>query len=132
MTPRLPPDRYFDADPSQRRVARALYEETAALPLICPHGHVDPALLSDNRPFPEPTALLITPDHYIFRMLYSRGVSMESLGIPSRDGTPVEADPRRIWQLFADHYYLFLGTPTGAWLWHRHPAQRGDGAARVR
>ncbi len=118
MTPRLPPDRFFDADPSQRRVARALYEETAALPLICPHGHVDPALLSDNRPFPEPTALLITPDHYIFRMLYSRGVPMESLGIPSRDGTPVETDPRRIWQLFADHYYLFLGTPTGAWLSH--------------
>jgi glucuronate isomerase len=118
MTSRLAPDRFFDSDPAQRRVARALYEETAALPLICPHGHVDPALLAENRPFPEPTALLITPDHYIFRMLYSRGVSMESLGIPTRDGTAVETDPRRIWQLFADHYYLFLGTPTGAWLEH--------------
>jgi len=118
MTSRLAPDRFFDSDPARRRVARALYEETVHLPLICPHGHVDPALLADNRPFPEPTALLITPDHYIFRMLYSRGVPMESLGIPTRDGAAVETDPRRIWQLFANHYYLFLGTPTGAWLEH--------------
>jgi glucuronate isomerase len=76
---------------------------------------VDPALLADDPAFPEPTALLIIPDHYIFRMLYSRGVPMESLGIPTVDGTPVETDPRRIWQRFADHYYLFRGTPTGAW-----------------
>lgn len=115
---RLSPDRFFDSDPSVRRAARVLYEETAALPLICPHGHVDPTLLADNRPFPEPTALLITPDHYIFRMLYSRGISLESLGIPTRDGVAVESDPRRIWQLFAEHYYLFLGTPTGVWLEH--------------
>ena len=115
---RLVPDRFFDSDPSVRRAARVLYEETAALPLICPHGHVDPALLAENRPFPEPTALLITPDHYIFRMLYSRGISLESLGIPTRDGVAVESDPRRIWQLFAEHYYLFLGTPTGVWLEH--------------
>ncbi len=118
MTSRLAADRFFDSDPAQRRVARALYEETAPLPLICPHGHVEPALLAENLPFPEPTALLITPDHYIFRMLYSRGVPMEALGIPARDGTVVEDDPRRIWQLFADHYYLYLGTPTGAWLEH--------------
>jgi len=112
----LSPDRFFDAEPTVRRHARTLYEATATLPLICPHGHVDPALLSENQPFPEPTALLITPDHYIFRMLYSRGVPLEFLGIPSRDGSSVERDPRRIWQLFAEHYYLFLGTPTGAWL----------------
>jgi len=115
---RLSPDRFFDSDPSVRRTARALYEETATLPLICPHGHVDPALLAENRSFPEPTALLITPDHYIFRMLYSRGLSLESLGIPTLDGAAVEADPRRIWQLFAEHSYLFLGTPTGVWLEH--------------
>ncbi len=117
-TGHLSPDRFFDAEPSIRRVARILYEETAGLPLICPHGHVDPALLAENRPFPEPAALLIVPDHYIFRMLYSRGVPLERLGIPTRDGTSVETDPRRIWQLFAEHYYLFLGTPTGVWLEH--------------
>ncbi len=111
-------DRFFDSDPSIRGVARALYEETRDLPLICPHGHVDPALLADDAAFPEPTALLITPDHYIFRMLYSRGISMESLGIPTRDGTQVESDPRAIWQRFAENYHLFRGTPTGAWLDH--------------
>ena len=114
----LDENRFFDSDPSIRRAARALYDETRGLPLVCPHGHVEPALLAENEPFPEPTALLLTPDHYIFRMLYSRGVSMESLGIPTRDGTPVERDRRKIWQLFGDHYYLFRGTPTGVWLDH--------------
>src|SRR6185503_3149540 len=99
-------DRFFDSDPAIRTAARAIYEETRELPLICPHGHVDAALLADNAPFPEPTALLIIPDHYIFRMLYARGVAMESLGIPTRDGTPVERDPRAIWQRFADNYHL--------------------------
>jgi len=116
-------DRYFDPDPAVRRVARALYAETRELPLVCPHGHVEPALLADDAPFPEPTALLLIPDHYIFRMLYSQGVPMEDLGIPARDGTlpghpVVEADPRRAWQRFAEHWYLFRGTPTGAWLTH--------------
>jgi glucuronate isomerase len=111
-------DRFFDPDPSIRATARALYDETRDLPLICPHGHVDAETLASDAAFPEPTALLITPDHYIFRMLYSRGVSMESLGVPTRDGTPVESDPRKIWQRFGDHYYLFRGTPTGAWFDH--------------
>jgi glucuronate isomerase len=112
----LHPDRFFDSGPAVRRTARALYESVAELPLVCPHGHVPPALLAENEPFPEPTALFITPDHYIFRMLYAQGVSMEDLGIPTRDGTSVEADPRRIWQRFAERYYLFRGTPTRAWL----------------
>jgi glucuronate isomerase len=111
-------DRYFDPQPDVRAVARSLYAETAALPLICPHGHVDPRILAEDTPFPEPTALLIIPDHYIFRMLYSRGVPLEDLGIQTRDGTAVEADPRTIWRRFAEHYYLFRGTPTGAWLDH--------------
>lgn len=115
---RLHGDRFFDPDPAIRDAARCLYEETRGLPLVCPHGHVDPAILAEDAPFPEPTALLIIPDHYIFRMLYSRGVSMESLGIPTIDGTPVEGDPRRIWRRFAEHYHLFRGTPTGAWFDH--------------
>jgi glucuronate isomerase len=111
-------DRYFDPDPEVRRVARALYEETRALPLVCPHGHVDASLLSENAPFPEPAELFITPDHYVFRMLYSRGVSLEDLGVSLRDGTRVRRDPRAIWQLFGEHYHLFRGTPTGAWVDH--------------
>lgn len=114
----LSEDRFFDSDPAARRVARALYEETRGLPLVCPHGHVDPAILAINAPFPEPTALILTPDHYIIRMLYSRRIPIESLGIPTCDGTPVERDPRKIWQRFGDNYYLFRGTPTGVWLDH--------------
>ena len=115
---RLHSDRFFDPEPAVRRVARELYEETSQLPLVCPHGHVDPSILAENSPFPEPTALLIIPDHYIFRMLYSQGVRLEDLGIPTRDGARVETDPRRIWQRVADQWHLFRGTPSGAWLAH--------------
>jgi glucuronate isomerase len=114
----LDPDRYFDADPAVRRVARELYEETRDLPLICPHGHVDPAILAEDRPFPEPTALLLVPDHYILRLLYSQGIPLEALGLSGRGGGDAEPDPRRAWQVFAEHSYLFRGTPTGAWLNH--------------
>lgn len=114
----LHPDRTFSADPAQREVARTLYSGIAQLPLICPHGHVDPRTLADpNYNFGSPTELFIIPDHYVFRMLYSQGVAMESLGVPARDqGIPVESDHRRIWQTFAEHFYLFRGTPTGYWI----------------
>jgi glucuronate isomerase len=113
----LHPDRFFDADVTVRRVARELYEEMAVLPLVCPHGHVDPAILAEDRPFPEPAALLITPDHYLFRMLFSQGVSLESLGVPTRDPhAAIEREPRKVWRLFAANYHLFRGTPSRAWL----------------
>lgn len=114
----LHPDRAFDPEPAIRRVARTLYEETRTLPLVCPHGHVDPALLAVNDRFPEPTSLLVLPDHYLLRMLYSQGVPLEALGVPARDGTAVEGDPRVIWRLVAAHWHLFLGTPSGYWLAH--------------
>ncbi len=103
----LNPDRFFDPDPSIRRVARALYEETRGLPIVSPHGHVDARILAENAPFPEPASLIVQPDHYILRLLYANGVPLEAL---------LKADPRRVWQLFAEHYYLFRGTPSGAWL----------------
>jgi glucuronate isomerase len=112
------PDRYFSPVPAVRDIARALYERVADLPLVCPHGHVDPRMLAEDTPFPNPAALLVIPDHYLVRMLYSQGVPMESLGIPRLDGGPTEADPRKIWQRFADHFHLFRGTPSGAWLAH--------------
>ena len=118
MSLALNDDRYFDAEPAVRRAARSLYDETRQLPIVSPHGHVDAKLFADDAPFPEPTSLLITPDHYVVRMLHSRGVPLEALGIPTRDGTPVERDPRKIWQRFADNWYLFRGTPSGAWLTH--------------
>lgn len=115
----LPEERYFGPDARQKEIAGQLYQTVAGLPLICPHGHVDPRLFADpDYRFGNPAELLIIPDHYVFRMLYSQGVSMESLGIPRRDGGPVETDPRKIWQTFADNFYLFRATPTGMWLAH--------------
>jgi len=113
----LADDRYFDPLPAVREAARELYGAIANLPLVCPHGHVDVKLFADpNYRFGNPAELLIIPDHYIYRMLYARGVRLEDLGIARRDGAPVEADPRRIWRRFAEHFYLFAGTPTGLWL----------------
>jgi glucuronate isomerase len=50
--------------------------------------------------------------------LYSRGIPLESLGVAPIEGSTreVEADPRKIWQRFADHWYLFRATPTRVWL----------------
>ncbi len=114
----LDENRFFDSDPVIRKLARELYDGVKDLPIVCPHGHVDPALFSDNRPFPDPTELILIPDHYVFRMLYSQAIPLESLGIPAVDGSPVETDHRKIWQVFGEHYYLFAGTPTGVWLDH--------------
>jgi glucuronate isomerase len=113
----LDPDRYFDPDPTQRGLARQLYEGVSGLPIVSPHGHVDPALFSDPQAgFGSPADLFIIPDHYVFRMLHSQGVPLDALGVPRRDGVPTESDHRRIWRLFAEHFYLFRGTPSGAWL----------------
>lgn len=111
-------DRFFDPDPTVRRAARELYDGTRELPIVSPHGHVDPALLAEDAPFPDPARLLVTPDHYVLRMLYSQGVPLEALGIQPRDGGGAEGDPRKIWRAFAEQYFLFRGTPTGAWLDH--------------
>lgn len=113
----LSPDRCFSPDASQRACARELYAQVKDFPLYCPHGHVDPALLADrSATFGSPADLFIIPDHYVFRLLYSQGVVMEDLGVPTRDGTAVETDHRRIWQRFAERFHLFAGTPTGLWL----------------
>ena len=116
-TAALHPDRYFDPDPTVRALARALYAPIADLPIVSPHGHVDPALLADeNATLGTPADLLIIPDHYVFRMLYSQGVPLEALGVRPNDDGWVEEDHRKIWQIFADHFHLFRGTPTGAWI----------------
>ena len=114
----LDANRLFPADPTARAVAAKLYETVRDLPIISPHGHTDPRWFAENKPFPNPSALFIQPDHYIFRMLYSQGVSLESLGIPQVDGKEqaAQTDPREVWRIFAKHYYLFRGTPTRLWL----------------
>ena len=115
----LPEDRYFSPEPTQKAMARQLYDQVVNLPLICPHGHVDPRVFADpDYAFGSPAELFIIPDHYVFRMLYSQGVPLEDLGITPKDGSPAEQDHRQIWQRFADHFHLFRGTPTGMWLAH--------------
>lgn len=111
-------NRFFDAEPAIRKIARELYAGVKNLPIISPHGHVDPSILAENSSFPDPAELILIPDHYIFRMLYSQGIPIESLGVPTIDGTAVEQDRRKIWKIFCENFYLFAGTPTGAWLAH--------------
>jgi len=114
---KLSPDRFFSPEPAQRRIARELFQSVADLPIISPHGHVDPLIFADpDYRFGDPVEMLIIPDHYVFRMLYSQGVALEALGIQRGDGGPVEVDHRHIWQIFAEHFYLFRGVPTGVWL----------------
>ncbi len=107
----LHPDRLFPSDPIQRDIARRLYGEVARLPIISPHGHTDPAWFATDAPFGNAADLLLYPDHYVFRMLYSQGVSLDALGIRNR-----EANPRESWRLFAHNYHLFRGTPSRIWL----------------
>lgn len=107
----LHPDRLFPSHPGQRDIARRLYAEVASLPIISPHGHTDPSWFAGNAPFGNAAELLLHPDHYLFRMLYSQGISLDALGIGNRD-----ADPRESWRLFARNYHLFRGTPSRMWM----------------
>jgi glucuronate isomerase len=92
-----------------RALARELYAEVAGLPIVSPHGHTDPAWFALDEPFGNASQLLLRPDHYLLRMLYSQGVPMEDL-------IGAGTDPRAAWRLFAERYYLFQGTPSRVWL----------------
>ena len=107
----LHPDRLFPADPAVRAIARTLYGDVKDLPIVSPHGHTDPEWWATDANFGNAAELLLHPDHYVFRMLYSQGVPLTALGI----GNPA-ADPRASWRLFADRYHLFRGTPSRMWL----------------
>jgi glucuronate isomerase len=105
-------DRLFPAEEKTRAVARRLYDEIKGLPIVSPHGHTQAGWFARNEPFADPVALFVQPDHYIFRMLYSQGVTLEELEIGK---TPI-AEPRKVWRIFANHYHLFRGTPSRLWL----------------
>lgn len=107
----LHPDRLFPSDPKTRDIARSLYAEVAALPIVSPHGHTDPAWFAEDRSFGNAAELLLVPDHYLFRMLYSQGIALEKLGIGAS-----RADPREAWRILAANYHLFRGTPSRLWL----------------
>ena len=112
----LHPDRLFPSDPVVRAIAQRLYAQIKDLPIVSPHGHTDPRWFADDANFENATALLLLPDHYVFRMLYSQGIKLEELGIRRKDGAVVESDYRKIFHIFAKHYYLFRGTPSRIWL----------------
>lgn len=114
----LHPDRLLPADPATRTIARALYSRVANSPLVCPHGHCEASWFANNTPFPNATELLVTPDHYVLRMLASQGIGYDDLGLTRTDGTQAQSDPRKVWHLFAQNYHLYRGTPSRIWLDH--------------
>jgi len=116
----LHPDRLLPVDANLRPIARRLYRSVADLPIISPHGHTDPQWFADNTAFADPAQLLLIPDHYVLRMLFSQGVSMAELGVASSGATLAEheRDSRKVWRCFAEHYHLFQGTPSRLWMDH--------------
>jgi glucuronate isomerase len=98
----LHPDRLLPADPTTRGIARRLYAAVRDLPIISPHGHVPPEWIAEDVPFGDPTSLLISPDHYVTRLLHAHGVPLEHLGV---GGEP--ADPRAAWRALST-----TGTPS--------------------
>jgi glucuronate isomerase len=110
--------RLFPPEPKVRTVARSLFAEVEGLPILSPHGHTDPLWFAGDAPFADAQSLLVQPDHYVLRMLYSQGVPLEALGIAPLDGGDYETDPRAAWRVFAAHYFLFRGTPSRMWLDH--------------
>lgn len=110
----LHPDRLLPADPATRGVARELYDAVRDAPIISPHGHVPARWLAEDVAFPDPTALLITPDHYLTRLLHARGVPLTDLGVGVQDPTPEQS--RAAFRLLCRHWPAFRGTPVKLWL----------------
>ena len=109
----LHPDRFFPPDPATRAIARSLFARVEKLPILSPHGHTDPKWFASDAPFEDATSLLLWPDHYVLRMLYSQGITLKQMGLQEPD-----ADRRAAWKLFASNYHLFRGTPSRLWLDH--------------
>ncbi len=118
MNPLLHADRLFPADTTLRDIARRLYASVNGVPILSPHGHTEAQWFAENKPFVNPSELFLQPDHYLFRMLFSHGISMDAMGIPTRPGMQdgPAPDPRDSWRLFAANYFLFRGTPSRLWL----------------
>jgi len=121
-------DRLFPADATTRSYARGLYGLVKDLPIISPHGHTDPAWFATNEPFQDATDLLLAPDHYLFRMLYSQGIALDALKVRSKAGVPA-TDPRAAWRLLAQNFHLFRGTPS--WIWLNHVFSKVFGFTEV-
>ncbi len=112
------PDRLLPIEASVRSLARRLYNSVKDCPIVSPHGHTDPVWFADNQPFANATTLLIQPDHYVYRMLYSQGIPLEKLGIGVPPEQLTDSAAREIWRLFADNFWLLRGTPSRIWFDH--------------
>jgi glucuronate isomerase len=108
------PDRLLPVDPAVRDIARRLYKTVQDLPIISPHGHVDPRILLEDIPFRDPAALFVTPDHYVTRLLHASGVPLETLGVGQ--GPLSEAAAREAWRLLCSHWHIYRATPVRYWL----------------
>ena len=114
----LDENRLFPTDPMARDIARALHKNVRDLPIVSPHGHTAPQWFAKNEAFRNPAELFVTPDHYVFCMLHSQVIPLEAMGVPRADGGENEQDPRKIWRMFAEHFYLFRDTPSRIWIEH--------------
>ncbi|AXJ09748.1 glucuronate isomerase [Arthrobacter sp. PM3] len=113
------PDRLLPADPGTRSIARSLLAQVQDLPIISPHGHVDAAVLEQNTPFPDPAALLVSPDHYVTRLIHASGVPLEHLRPQAgaqAHGSAAAPESRAVWRAFCEAWPLFDGTASGYWL----------------
>ncbi len=106
------PDRLFPAEPRTRKIARTLYEQVRGLPIISPHGHTKAGWFARNEPFPDPANSSSSP----ITTSSACSTARASRSTTSDIGQPVIKDPRKVWRIFASHYYLFRGTPTRLWL----------------
>lgn len=110
----LHPDRMLPADAGLRPLAREIYESVRDLPIVSPHGHVPAEWLADDQPFSDPTSLLITPDHYVNRLLHANGVGLDQLGVGQREFGPEQS--REAFRLLCTHWDAYRGTPVRFWL----------------
>lgn len=107
------PDRLFPADPGVRSVAQRIHRTVRDERIISPHGHVDARVLADDEAFPDPVGLLVTPDHYVTRLLHANGITLDELGIGRGELSEVEA--RSVWRIVCANWEVFRGTPVRYW-----------------
>ena len=107
-------DRLLPSEPSVRALAREIYTCVRDLPIISPHGHVPPRWLSEDIAFADPASLLITPDHYVTRLLHANGVGLADLGVGR--GPLTESEARSAFRILCEHWPDFRGTPVRYWM----------------
>jgi glucuronate isomerase len=105
-------NRLFRGTEAEVALAGELYRLVEKLPIISPHGHVDPRMLVENKPFANPAELFIYFDHYVTRLLHAQGYALADLGKGKTD----DATARNAWNILCSNWHLFAGTASGYWL----------------